>query len=159
MSRILDGTRLVEASEFALKSNMVGYKFFSGKIVCPKCAIPYCLVTERSVGIYGADVVPLCQSCHECNAVLVEGWKPIQRWPDESPVVVPFYSPIEHGALLSRGFAIRCGTRWEATTETGALVQLPEDHTMVTNWKLYAEAKRYAQEEGEMRIRLMEGRI
>lgn len=62
----------------------------------------------------------------------------INNWMPE----IPMYDPAVHGPLKDRPFAISRGDKWEAFTVGGQLVNLPEDHEMVQNWKNLSAAEK-----------------
>lgn len=99
-------------------------------ITCPWCG--YAEIERPQIEVSTG----LCE-CPECGAEEIDpaevDSEPDHRmgWRRGSEL----YDAEKHGPLKRTIFPIKNGNIWEARTEAGKLVQLPEDHEMVDIWK------------------------
>jgi hypothetical protein len=122
-------------------------------LTCPWCGWNE---IERPMIDVGEAIIEGLAECTVCGAEEIDP-EELDSEPDHrngwrQAAVVKLYDPARHGPLQDRYFAIVCGTSYQAYTESGRLVQLPEDHPMVQNCKGYYEAQRAAREQGAARI-------
>jgi hypothetical protein len=112
-------------------------------LTCPWCG--YAEI-EPETEEHDGGTVTLLAECEVCGAEQIDpaeldsephkdGWRV-----GDGPVKM--YNSEKHGPLQEQNFAISCGRHWQATTQRGRLVNLPEDHPMVIRTKEYDEAMR-----------------
>lgn len=73
-AKVLIGDRYVNPTDYEKERVLIAYRFSDERVVCPKCALNFDLVSLGSCAIYPVNIIPYSQTCHVCERAIVMGW-------------------------------------------------------------------------------------